>query len=131
MDKIPSSEASTHSVSEILRLLWNQKFHYSVHKSPPLIPILNQMHAVYTFPLQFLRSILIQYSHTCLGLLSGLKDPKRIFMWYFGNRSNTQCGSSQRISFVSSLLSSVVVRIFRTIISYQWPLRVIVYYDIL
>jgi len=46
----PSWEANSHSVSqEIPHLLWYLMVHYHVHKSPPLFPILSQMHPLHTF----------------------------------------------------------------------------------
>jgi hypothetical protein len=51
--------------------LWNPKFRYSVHKSPPPFLILSQIKAVYTTP-SCLKSILILSSHLRVGLPSDL-----------------------------------------------------------
>jgi hypothetical protein len=54
MEQSLSWEASSHSASqEIPRLLWNPKFPYRVHKSPPFFPILSQMHPAGKFPSYF------------------------------------------------------------------------------
>jgi hypothetical protein len=55
---------------EIYRLSWTPKVYYRVHKSPPLDPILIQMHPVHNPPPP--RSILILSSLLHLGLPSGL-----------------------------------------------------------
>jgi len=58
-------EADSHSPNQdILRLLWNPKLHYRVHKSPPLVRIQSQMHPIHTLP-----SLLS--SHLLLGLPNG------------------------------------------------------------
>jgi len=73
MEHSPSSEAESHSASqEILRLLWNPKFHSRVHKILPLDPILSQIHQVHTFPPYFLKTHSSIFSHLRLDLVSDL-----------------------------------------------------------
>jgi hypothetical protein len=67
----PSLEANSRSATlEIANILLNQKVHYRVHKSPPLVSILSQKNPVHTPP-RSLRSISILSSYLHLGLPSG------------------------------------------------------------
>jgi hypothetical protein len=63
--------ASCAAIQELPSILWTPKVHYRVQKSPPLVPILSQTNPVHTTP-SYLRSILILFTHLCLGLPSGL-----------------------------------------------------------
>jgi hypothetical protein len=56
-----SKETNSGPTSQkILRLLWNKKVHCLVRRSPPMLPILNQMNPDNII---YLRSILILSSH--------------------------------------------------------------------
>jgi len=50
MGQSPSCEADS---QEILRLLWNLKVEYFIHKSPQLVPIFNHTNPTHTFPPYF------------------------------------------------------------------------------
>jgi len=54
-------------------ILRNQKVHYHIHTSTPLVPILSQTHLFHTFPPYFPKIYYVtSASHLRLGLPSGL-----------------------------------------------------------
>jgi hypothetical protein len=56
----------------MLRILWNPKVHYRIHKRSLFVPILSQINPVQALPPNALRSVLILSSYLRLSLPSGL-----------------------------------------------------------
>jgi hypothetical protein len=46
----PSWEAANFAYSKKFPILWHPKIHFRVHKSPPLLPILRQIHPIHPIP---------------------------------------------------------------------------------
>jgi hypothetical protein len=65
--RLPCEAANCAATQRLHSILWNPKVHYSVHKSPSVVPILSQIDPVHTIP-----PISILSTHICLGLPSDL-----------------------------------------------------------
>jgi hypothetical protein len=68
----PVEASNRSSGQEIPRLLWKPMFHYHVHKTPSLDPILSQLNLVHTLTTCLLMINFKLPSHRRLGLPSGL-----------------------------------------------------------
>jgi hypothetical protein len=76
MEFSPSSEdASRSATKDFPNILWKQEVHYRLHKSHPIIPVLNLNnlgHTTLSYPSKIHEIHLLLFSHQHLGLPSGL-----------------------------------------------------------
>jgi hypothetical protein len=75
MELSHSSEATSYSATqEFPNISWNPMVHYHVHKSPLLVPILNQINPVHSTPSYFSKIHLILSSRLRLGFAGDLSQ---------------------------------------------------------
>jgi hypothetical protein len=76
MEQSPWETYNYSATQEIPHLVWNSKVHYHVHNSPPLVPILIQMHPVHTFPPYFrkVKLLLCLTEHHAMKTYGGSGD---------------------------------------------------------
>ena len=138
MEQCPSWEANLFSASqEILRILWNPKFHYHIYNCPPSVPVVSQINPVHAPHPTYWRSILILSSHLRLGLQSILfplrYSTKTLYKllqpttWYIALKAinceprNACCNSNKRLSspdLVFKNLTNKNIRIFNSAVPY-------------
>jgi hypothetical protein len=64
--------ANCAATRELPSNLWSPKIHYRVHKSSPLVPILNQFNLIHTIPSYISKTHLALSIHLRLGIPSGI-----------------------------------------------------------
>jgi hypothetical protein len=62
--------ANCAAIQKLASVLWKPKVHYRVHKSPPIVPILNQIDPVHIIP-SYLSKIYFNIVHPTTSLTVG------------------------------------------------------------
>jgi hypothetical protein len=88
------------ATQEIPNILYNQKAYYRVHKALQLVPILSRWIQSIPPPPVSLRSLLILFSHICLGLPSGLLHsgfPTKTLPAFLGSPRCATCSANLKL----------------------------------
>ena len=110
MVQSPSWEANWFAASqEILGILWNLKVHYHTH---PSLSWASPIQSIYPHP-TYWRSILILFTHLCLGLPSGLLPSAFPTKTLYTDSSHPYAPHAQPISFFWIIYIYIYIRIRR------------------
>ena len=82
MEQSTSGEANRFSANQdILRVLWNPKVHYHIHKSPPRVPVLKHLTSPCLHPLLEINLNVIPFKAWCFQMvcLPQISSPKPVY----------------------------------------------------
>jgi hypothetical protein len=119
MQQSPSWEVNIkHRSSRSCQLIWNPKDNYHVHKSPPLVPILNPLNSTHTLK-HYFRKIHFNITLTSTPRSSEWSLPFRLSNQHFVSISNPSMGVTCPAHLI--LLQMIILIIYVKSTNYGSP----------